>query len=202
MQEKTTTMIDLQYISIPLNCSQLIYVGKPEDGSVSVLTAFDFHDGEWVANGQETEVNIGTNGFASPRKKREGDMKTPTGLYRIGIAFGYGDFCLTGLDYRKIEDNHYWNDEPEHENYNQWLDEKPECSAEKMLREDGLYRYGFVIEYNTNPVIPNRGSAIFAHVEKGAGISTHGCISIPEDHLLEILSWLDKKRNPHILMGV
>ena len=195
-------MIDFQYLSIPLNCTQLVYVSKSNGGSTATLSSFQLDKENWINTGHDQEVNIGTNGFAGPRRKREGDLKTPTGLFKIGLSFGYGDFCLTGLDYRKIEDNHYWIDDAESEAYNTWVTEKPTCSAEKMLREDGLYRYGFVIEYNTYPIFAGRGSAIFAHVEKGTGISTHGCISMPEDYLAGLLTWLDKKRNPHILMGI
>lgn len=195
-------MIDFQYLSIPLNCSQLVHVRKTTEDSPVCLSSYQLENGQWKNTGHDQRVNIGANGFAGPRRKREGDMKTPTGLFKIGLSFGYGDFCLTGLDYRKIEDKHYWIDDAEHQGYNTWVDQKPDCSAEKMLREDGLYRYGFVIEYNTYPIVPGRGSAIFAHIEKGSGIATHGCVSMPEDFLAGLLTWLDKKCNPHILMGI
>ena len=55
------------------------------------------------------------------------------------------------------------------------------------------------IAYNTNPVVPGKGSAIFLHVSTGGG--TAGCVSLAESNLLEVLRWLDPAAHPVIVMG-
>ncbi len=40
-----------------------------------------------VAN--PVKAGIGRKGFASPGEKREGDLKSPTGLFRLGQLFCY-----------------------------------------------------------------------------------------------------------------
>jgi L,D-peptidoglycan transpeptidase YkuD (ErfK/YbiS/YcfS/YnhG family) len=45
-----------------------------------------------------------------------------------------------------------------------------------------------VIAYNTNPVVPGRGSGIFLHASTGR--PTLGCVSLPLPRLLTTLRWL------------
>ena len=72
---------------------------------------------------------------------------------------------------------------------------------EKMKREDGLYRHGIVIEYNMDPIVRGKGSAIFLHRWQGKGKSTRGCVAMPEHQILRLLSWLDPAQKPLIIMG-
>ncbi|MDD2797461.1 MAG: L,D-transpeptidase family protein [Bacteroidales bacterium] len=190
-----------KYITIPKDCIQLIHVYQSNPNNIIRLKCYQYQSEKWYDIGINSEVNIGEKGFASLGCKREGDKKTPMGLFPLGIAFGYIDHCITGLNYRTIENTHYWIDDPANEAYNTWVDYKPNCSSEKMKREDVLYKYGIVIEYNTQPVEKNMGSAIFIHIERAKNSSTDGCVSMPETKLIEILSWLDKKKYPHILLG-
>ena len=60
------------------------------------------------------------------------------------------------------------------------------------------YRYGFVINYNMNPVVSGAGSAIFFHVSHNS--PTAGCVSVSEDKVLDYLARLDKSKNPYILI--
>jgi L,D-peptidoglycan transpeptidase YkuD (ErfK/YbiS/YcfS/YnhG family) len=52
-----------------------------------------------------------------------------------------------------------------------------------------------VIEYNTRPAVPGRGSAIFLHC---GNQPTAGCVAVPESAMLDILSWLDPAKTPVI----
>jgi len=71
-----------------------------------------------------------------------------------------------------------------------------------MLRADGLYDAGAVIEYNTDPVVPGLGSAIFLHIWREDGAKpTAGCVALPEDRLRELLGWLDAEAAPVIFLG-
>ncbi|MCM3728911.1 hypothetical protein M3226_25040 [Neobacillus cucumis] len=57
------------------------------------------------------------------------------------------------------------------------------------------YTYGFVINYITQRT-PNKGSAIFFHVGSGY---TLGCTSTAQTNVVNILKWLDPKKNPVII---
>ena len=49
----------------------------------------------------DREGNIGKGGFAPPGEKREGDGRTPSGLFGLGCAFGYPPSVDTGMSYRR-----------------------------------------------------------------------------------------------------
>ena len=83
-------------------------------------------------------------------------------------------------------------------------DETDEKSSSKKsikhlaMSEIDSYRYGFVINYNMNPVVSGAGSAIFFHVSHNS--PTAGCVSVSEDKVLDYLAKLDKSKNPYILI--
>ena len=70
-------------------------------------------------------------------------------------------------------------------------------SAEHMIDYYNSYKYGFVINFNMNPVEKGRGSAIFFHI--GSGV-TLGCVSTSQEKVLEYLKMLDPEKNPYILI--
>lgn len=106
------------------------------------------------------------------------------------------------MAYRQATDEDFWVDDSEAPSYNRWVKGKPvAASYEKMRRDDDLYRYGIVIEYNTEPVVKGLGSAIFIHLWKGEGEPTSGCVSISTEAMLRLLSWLDPACKPIIVMG-
>jgi L,D-peptidoglycan transpeptidase YkuD (ErfK/YbiS/YcfS/YnhG family) len=71
-----------------------------------------------------------------------------------------------------------------------------------MLRPDGLYDLGAVIEYNTDPAIPGYGSAIFLHIWRAHGQKpTAGCVAIDRSHLEVLLRWLNAADHPMIILG-
>jgi L,D-peptidoglycan transpeptidase YkuD (ErfK/YbiS/YcfS/YnhG family) len=59
-----------------------------------------------------------------------------------------------------------------------------------MWRQDGLYDALVVIGYNTAPVIPGLGSAIFLHMARPDFSSTQGCIAVKKEVLLGLLPLL------------
>ena len=70
-----------------------------------------------------------------------------------------------------------------------------------MKRNDDQYKYGIVVEYNTNPIIKGKGSAIFIHVWRNRNQPTAGCISISQEKILKLLEWLDPEKEPIIVLG-
>ena len=162
----------------------------------------DHDDWKWVSG--PMEAMIGKNGFALPGEKREGDGKTPSGIFSLKRTFGYDKTVKTKMSYRQASEEDIWVDDPNATDYNQWVKqgETGAASYEKMKREDGQYKYGIVIEYNTDPVIKGHGSAIFFHVWEGKDFPTAGCVAVSEEDIIKIFEWLDPNALPLIIMGI
>lgn len=160
-------------------------------------------DGIWRQVFDPMKAVIGRNGFAPPGEKREGDGRTPSGQYRLGTAFGYAREISTKMPYRQALSDDLWVDDPKAPDYNRWVKqtETQAASYEKMKRDDDQYKYGLVIEYNSNPVIPGYGSAIFLHIWKSPGSPTAGCVAVSEEDILKILGWLDPAAHPVIIIN-
>ena len=181
---------------------QLIFATNRDPSSfVVTIHALERDNGIWRLVIPAFTGSIGERGFAAIDDKREGDGKSPSGIFPLGIAFGYNPSVETKLPYRQATGDDFWVDDVNSEDYNKWVKGEPNAASwEKMKREDDQYKYGVVIEYNMHPIVKGKGSAIFLHVWNG-GDSTLGCVSMPEEMVLEILGWLDPAKKPLIIMG-
>jgi len=181
---------------------QLIFATNRDSASVFVtIHTVEKEDGIWRLVFPAFIGSIGEMGFAAVDEKREGDGKSPTGVFALGLAFGYNPFVETKMSYRQATDDDFWVDDADSEDYNRWVKGEPNAvSWEKMKRDDDQYKYGVVIEYNMDPVVKGKGSAIFLHVWND-GDSTLGCVAMSEEMILKILAWLDPAKKPLIIMG-
>ena len=159
---------------------------------------------KWQIAFEPFNAVIGRNGFAAAGEKREGDGKTPSGIYPLKMTFGYDESIKTKMPYRQALDDDLWVDDPHANDYNRWVKETETRAAsyERMRRDDNLYKYGIVIEYNTDHIIKGNGSAIFLHVWKGESVSTAGCVAVSEEDIIKILGWLDPAASPLIITGI
>ena len=107
-----------------------------------------------------------------------------------------GSPATTGLRYVAVTDDDHWVDDPRAPQYNQWVVGAPGVSAERLRRDDGQYDVAAVLEYNTDPVVPGNGSAIFLHVWSAPGQSTSGCVAAAEADVRRLLGWLDRAQRP------
>lgn len=105
-------------------------------------------------------ANLGRNGIAPPLEKREGDGRTPSGMFPLTRAFGYGASFEGGLPYTKVDTQDLWVDDPHSPDYNRWVwrGETAAASFEELLRPDPLYRHALVPEYNVSPVVRGLGA--------------------------------------------
>jgi L,D-peptidoglycan transpeptidase YkuD (ErfK/YbiS/YcfS/YnhG family) len=192
-----------QHVNLIGESKQLIF-GTSRD-AVSVLITIHTLEkgiGSWHAVFPPFAASIGEGGFAAIDKKKEGDGKSPSGIFPLGIAFGYNPSVVTMLPYRQVMDDDFWVDDVDSENYNKWVKGKPNAASfEKMKRDDDQYKFGVVIEYNMRPIVKGKGSAVFLHVWKG-GSPTVGCVAVPEEMILKILAWLNPLKKPMIIMGI
>ena len=160
--------------------------------------------GIWQMAFEPINAVIGKNGFAPFGEKREGDGRTPSGIFALRQTFGYNESISAKMPYRQALDNDIWIDDANADDYNRWVkkEETFAKSYERMKRGDDLYKYGIVIEYNTDPVIKGHGSAIFFHVWRGENITTAGCVAVSEENIIKILGWLAPEARPLIMMGI
>ena len=107
------------------------------------------------------------------------------------------------MEFIRLESSTHWITDPNSEHYNKILNYLPYGieKYEKMKNLDHLNKYGIVINYNTANPVPFKGSAISIHVERVQGYATAGCIAVNESSLKKIISWLDPKKDPQIIMG-
>jgi L,D-peptidoglycan transpeptidase YkuD (ErfK/YbiS/YcfS/YnhG family) len=155
-------------------------------------------DGPWTAH-------LGRNGVSVT--KREGDKRTPAGAFGIQpVMYGVGANPGVRYRYHRIVCGDWWVEDIRSPFYNRFhharCGKKPpfRVTSEDMSRSPISYRYLAVIDYNTHPIVPGRGSGIFLHVSAG-GHPTLGCVSLTRAQLVTVLLWLDPAAAPQIVIG-
>lgn len=160
--------------------------------------------GEWEKIGLPVSVTLGRSGlgYGSGKEpfKNEGDGRSPLGVFPITSTFGYDPASNRAMPYLHADEKLICIDDPGDPRYNRIVtaDDNVPKSFEWMHRQDGVYRYGAVIGYNTEGE-KGRGSCIFIHLNHPDKRPTSGCTAMEEAPLLELLEWLDPDKNPQIL---
>jgi L,D-peptidoglycan transpeptidase YkuD (ErfK/YbiS/YcfS/YnhG family) len=129
------------------------------------------------------------------KKEKEGDNVTPKGKFKITSMYYRPDRIkniITAIKKIKIKKNMGWCDDPDSHFYNQKISLPNKFSHEKLYRNDNLYDLILVLNYNANPIIKNKGSAIFIHIAKRNYKKTKGCIALKKKHLIELISKIKK----------
>ena len=138
-------------------------------------------------NNKEFMCSIGKNGFTS--NKVEGDGCTPNGIYKFKEVF-YREDKIKDLNFliesKIIKKESGWCDDINSDLYNKYIEFPFAFSAEHLFREDDLYDLIYVINYNTDPIVKNKGSAIFLHIANPDYAPTEGCIALKKEDLIEI----------------
>lgn len=128
---------------------------------------------------------IGRNGLSA--HKREGDMATPVGTYRI-VAMLYRPDRLTAPAAwaRPIRPGDLWSDDSADAAYNHLVRAPYAPSHEVLRRADPMYDLILVTDWNWPEALPGRGSCIFVHQWRRPGYPTAGCVALRRDHLRAI----------------
>lgn len=171
-------------LNVAKTTSQLIVVSVYNTNYATVSMHTKQSNGYWNDNYSVTG-RVGKSGID---KVREGDGKTPTGIYSLHTAFGIKANPGCPIGYTQVNNNHYWGggnpayhnilvDASTIPNYNS-------SGAEHIISYGSVYNYCVAVGYNTEQII-GKGSAIFLHCSgKGA---TAGCVSIPESNMIYTL---------------
>lgn len=171
--------------------NQIMVVAVSEDGAN--LCLYEREDSTGQAEKKnwqlvlETEAIIGKNGL---EKTKEGDGKTPVGVFRFTKAFGILENPGAKMEYTQVNKSHYWVDDSDSNYYNQFVSTEEVSldwsSAEHILDYGKSYHYVLATSYNLER-IPGKGSAVFLHCTSEKSAMTAGCVAVPEVYMREIM---------------
>lgn len=172
----------------------------------------------WLSQGDEVPVSLGRNGLAWGRGsrieareghpwKREGDGKSPAGVFSLGTAFGAEKELPEsshGYPYLPVSSTDYCVEDVRSEFYNQLIDStlvnvRGWRKWSPLERADGLFRWGVFVNQNTESTQVGAGSCIFLHIWRGPGIGTSGCTAMPSAVIGEVVRWLDPHAAPLLI---
>lgn len=172
--------------------------------------AWEQIDGAWrivTRNNGEKAVfrsQVGQSGFAAPGKRRQGDMRTPTGDFGIATTFSATKARPTDMPWRPRLPTSAVSDQYG-KTYNTWLEIKGSTGGDRRMMSWGLW-----IDYN-NPrlqvgkgekPITGRGTGIFMHTSNPGRpfVPTAGCIQLGDpDDMAWIVRWLKPDATPRIV---
>lgn len=184
----------------PSRPMQVVTIQAQQGFAAQIALWESMNNNEWKMVLGPWPAVIGKNGMALPGQKKEGDGKSPAGLFPISLAFGEQNQAATGLPYRMTTEQDIWVDDPLSPLYNQWSQLPTSArSFEKMKRKDPLYRLGLVVDYNKEPTVAGAGSAIFIHIWRNESKGTAGCAALADENLRTLLQALQQNKRPAAL---
>ena len=143
---------------------------------------------------------VGKNG--STINKKEGDKKTPRGIFKIENLYYRKDRIKkpkTSLKCVEIKENMVWCDDIRSpNNYNRLIKKDKKLKYEKLKRNDNKYDLFIPIKYNFKKPIIGQGSCIFIHLTKDYK-PTAGCIALKKKDFLIMLKLIKKNSKIKII---
>jgi len=136
------------------------------------------------------------------KKFKEGDKITPKGTYKISSIYYREDRIKKikcSIRKIKITKQMGWCDDSKSKYYNKQIKVPSKLSHETLYRKDNIYDVVCVINYNINPTLKEKGSAIFLHIARNKYQKTNGCIAVKKNHLIKLLALI--KKNARIKIG-
>ena len=144
-------------------------------------------------NHYKIKCAIGKRGIGY--KKKEGDNITPKGRFKIKSIL-YRKDRISNFKSKivklSITKNMGWCDDQSSKYYNKLIRFPFNYSAEKLYRIDNIYDIILTLNFNSNPIKRNKGSAIFIHVAKKNYKNTKGCVAVSKKDLKKIIKNINK----------
>ncbi|MBI3929066.1 MAG: hypothetical protein HY319_26215 [Armatimonadetes bacterium] len=199
---------------IPARSRQLLLVLTPSwQASEGELIRYRRAGAEspWEIAAQPIPVTLGRSGLGWGRglhpeglegpAKKEGDGRAPAGVFCLSRIFGFDPEGLDaerGLPFYRLTDQSRCIDDPRSKHYNRMLEadqvESDWKSAETMRIEP--YRWGIVVDHNTDQPVPGAGSCIFLHIWESPTTPTSGCTACGEEETRDLAGWLMRDELP------
>jgi D-alanyl-D-alanine dipeptidase len=206
----------LQAQKIPDPKQLLVVTTKNWSVSTGTLQRYERDGSHWKKVGNMIDIKLGRNGLGwgiglhevphdAKIIKKEGDGKSPAGIFRLKQAFGYEPLNIE-YPYKVYKKTDHCVDDINSKYYNKIVDstkiKRDYNSHERMKFPKDFYKYGIVVDHNgiTEGAVSKRGagSCIFVHIKN---ISTAGCTVMNESQIQEVLRWLDPMAEPLLLQG-
>ena len=200
--------------AIPHGCGQMVLV-TTADWSASTATVRRYArtapGDAWVPVGKAAPALLGARGLAwglglhtvpggaAPRK-REGDRRSPAGVFRLTAAFGARE-KIAGLKLPAVPLTPTLEavDDPASRHYNRIVDRaviaRPDWHSAERMGAVRDYALGLVVAHNPRAV-RGAGSCIFLHLWLGRRTGTAGCTVLRARDLTTLARWLDPAREP------
>jgi L,D-peptidoglycan transpeptidase YkuD (ErfK/YbiS/YcfS/YnhG family) len=169
----------------------------------------------WTPAGQPVPCRLGRKGLGQGRglaaalpggpAKREGDGRTPAGVFPIPAAFGYAsaeDAAKAGvrLPYVAVNDRTSCVTDAGSPLFGRVAGpaERPGGGVrqDRMVRDDGANAWGVVIGHNVGAADPQAGTCLFLNVRPAGGPATGGSVGIPAEAAAALAAWLDPAARP------
>jgi D-alanyl-D-alanine dipeptidase len=214
----TTAAAAPQAAASPLAGARQMLVVVAEDFSANQARMRRFEragDGPWRPVGDDVAVTLGKNGLAWGRGisgeppaggpvKVEGDGRSPAGVFTFSTAFAYRPEDLwqpSKMPMHRVTSETICVESINSKEYNRILDENTVAvrdwdRPDHMLRPDGLYRYGLMVNHNAPDTKPGSGSCILMHLWRRPGAPTAGCTAMNEPAMLAVQAWIDASKKP------
>jgi D-alanyl-D-alanine dipeptidase len=202
-------------LAVPASAQQLVLVVTPSwDTTSGTLRRYVRSSGRapWRRVGASIPVVVGASGLAwgadslgapGDPHKREGDGRSPAGIFPLDHAFGFAtasEMSHVRLPYIPLLAGTECVDDTASVHYNTVVNRdrvpRVDWSSSEHMRRITQYQVGVTVGYNTQPVTRGHGSCIFLHVWNGPGSSTAGCTAFPREDVEALLAWLDPERQP------
>ena len=201
--------------NIPKQTTQLV-LGIAADWNANTVTLQRFErerGGKWKPVGSSFPGRLGRKGLAWGRGlnpieptppevqvKREGDLRSPVGVFSLGTVFSYAAEVEHNprTEFVQVTDADLLVDDPTSPMYNTHvrLNGPAQTDWEKsqaMERVDPAHELQVFINHNVNPApVAGAGSLILFHVwRKGGAATTAGCTSMERAKVFELVKWID-----------
>ena len=148
----------------------------------------------------KVKCSVGKRGIGV--KKREGDLITPIGTFKITKLLYRKERVKnlkTNLKKTIITKTMGWCDDARSKSYNKLIKSPFKFTFEKLYRKDNMYDIILVLNFNMRPIKKYKGSAIFIHVAKNNYKKTKGCIAIKKRDLIFLLRKIDKNTKVKVI---
>lgn len=149
-------------------------------------------DGRFELDGRVVRCALGKAGVIAAAEKREGDNKSPLGVWTMREVWYRPDVYPQGpntaLPVRATRPEDGWCDAPGDPNYNRPVTLPYPASAERMWRDDAVYDLVVVLGHNDTPPVPGMGSAIFMHLAREGYLGTEGCVALARADIEAVLA--------------
>jgi L,D-peptidoglycan transpeptidase YkuD (ErfK/YbiS/YcfS/YnhG family) len=210
------TLLHTHAFELPQSSTQCVVgVADSWDSTSATLRFYQKSGGQWKQQGDAWKSRLGKRGLvwgsglhpvpSGAATKKEGDWRSPAGVFRIGGVWGYEPAVRKHpkLFYRQVTPRDLWVEDPASPQYNRHvvLDHEPATPWEKkqqMKQDDHAHSLKLFIAHNAPPkVVPGAGSSIFFHIWRGGGTkTTAGCTTMDEAKLRALIARIDPSQRP------